>query len=668
MALNGDVKRNPVVGVWASVSRQGANLERSLSEQAPTFRQVSRHGIPHVAFALFGSTIGLAKPGGPEDRLQARAPKDDHLQTDFLAAALDPVPPHRIERAQGRKAPTAPRHDIQALFLKGIGKDNGATFGFDLNTHTMNADADPKRIVPAEELRLNLSTPAPGRPESTGVLDGDLQGFPERAPTRRQHRRSADPDAGGRARRTLRHGTAAETGRQPGTRRRPDRLPLPQSPARGPVRHLITAAGAAVAVAGCVAGLLYLGPDTARPEATAPPAGAVAGTVGVGSGPWPRAMGRWVPSPPPGRQRSTPATRRPGPLWPVPRSNRPAPPSTRADSTPPTRHFAAPSSLDATDNYGAVTAQGLLANARHEFAQGRRYGLRATAMAPDRPDGYAVLADAEIQLGTLPTARTAVQRMLDIAPATAAYSRAAYDLETGGRPEDAAIALQRAVASAVTRTNGVSPRPVWATWPGPGASWTRRKVITGAPWPPYPDHPYGQAGIARVAAARGQTGRALGLYTRLVKRTPLPQFLLETLELRRATGAPAGGANGPPCRRRYGWSARTPVPVDPHLILYAADHGDPKVAVELGRREWKHARSVIVADALGLGATPRGAGHRGPHLRTPGEPQRDGRTPCSATTGALSSRHWHARGIPSSERGRRPEPTPCFLIRPDRDE
>ncbi|MCP3822923.1 DUF4331 domain-containing protein [Streptomyces sp. A3M-1-3] len=178
VALNGDPKRNPVVGVWASVSRQGANLKRSLSEQAPTFRQVSRHGTPHVAFALFGSTIGLAKPGGPEDRYQARVPKDDHLESDFLAAALDPAPPHRIEKAQGRKAPAAPRHDIQALFMKGIGKDNGAAFGFDLNTHTMNADADPKRIVLAEQLRLNLQTPVTASPKAHGVLDGDLQGFP----------------------------------------------------------------------------------------------------------------------------------------------------------------------------------------------------------------------------------------------------------------------------------------------------------------------------------------------------------------------------------------------------------------------------------------------------------------------------------------------------------
>lgn len=178
VALRGDVKRNPVVGVWASVSRQGADLNRSLAAQAPTFRQVSRLATPHLAFALFGSTVGLAVPGGPEDRLQARAPKDDHLEADFLATTLDPVPPHRVERAQGRKAPATPRRDIQALFMRGIGKDNGAAFGFDLNTHAMNADADPRRIVLAEELRLNLGTPLTAAPKAYGVLDGDLQGFP----------------------------------------------------------------------------------------------------------------------------------------------------------------------------------------------------------------------------------------------------------------------------------------------------------------------------------------------------------------------------------------------------------------------------------------------------------------------------------------------------------
>ncbi|MCT2542002.1 DUF4331 domain-containing protein [Streptomyces atratus] len=178
VALKGDPARNPVIGVWASVSRPGADLGRSLAKQAPTFRQVSRHGNPHLAFTVYGSTIGLSRPGGPEDRFQARAPKDDHLENEFLADTLDPVPPHRIQAAQGYPAPATPRTDIQALFLKGIGKDNGAKFGFDLNTHTMNADADPSRIVMAEELRLNLMTPITAAPRAMGLVDGDRQGFP----------------------------------------------------------------------------------------------------------------------------------------------------------------------------------------------------------------------------------------------------------------------------------------------------------------------------------------------------------------------------------------------------------------------------------------------------------------------------------------------------------
>jgi tetratricopeptide (TPR) repeat protein len=352
------------------------------------------------------------------------------------------------------------------------------------------------------------------------------------------------------------------------------------------VRRLITAVGAAVAVAGCVAGLLHLGPDTSRPRATATPAGAHSAGISPvdaarkGTEAYPDDPAAWA-----GLARAEIEQAR-----------------TTLDAG---RLVAADKALhrslalDGTDNYAAVTGQGLLANARHEFAQGREYGLRATRMAPDRPDGYAVLADAEIQLGNYPQARAAVQRMLDIAPATAAYSRAAYDLETGGRPEDAAIALQRALDSAVTpdERGFVEARLgdlAWSRGKADQAERHYRRALAAVP-----DHPYGQAGIARVAAARGHTGKALDLYARLVERTPLPQFLLETLELRRATGGSRQGSERAVLSAQVRMVRADGGPVDPHLILYAADHGDPEVALELARREWKHAQSVIVADALG---------------------------------------------------------------------
>ncbi|MEV0319406.1 DUF4331 domain-containing protein [Streptomyces sp. NPDC050658] len=178
VALKGDPQRNPVVGVWSTVSRPGADLSRSLARQAPAFRQISRQGIPHVAFGLYGTTIGLQRGNGPEDRFQHRTPAEDQDAKGFLDTTLDPVPPRKIAEAQNFPAPAAPRNDIQALFLKGIGADNGAKFGYDLNSHAMNADADADRIALAEELRLNLTTPVTAKPDPDGVLAGDKQGFP----------------------------------------------------------------------------------------------------------------------------------------------------------------------------------------------------------------------------------------------------------------------------------------------------------------------------------------------------------------------------------------------------------------------------------------------------------------------------------------------------------
>ncbi|MEV2258589.1 tetratricopeptide repeat protein [Streptomyces anulatus] len=351
------------------------------------------------------------------------------------------------------------------------------------------------------------------------------------------------------------------------------------------MKRLITAVGGAVAVAGCVVGLLQLGPDTSGPRPAAVPAGAHSAYV----------------SPVDAARKATEAYPDDPAVWAgLARAEieqaRTTLDAGRLDAAD--KALRRSLALDGADNYAAVTGQGLLANARHEFAKGREDGLQATRMAPDRPAGYAVLADAEIQLGNYPQARAAVQRMLDIAPTTAAYSRAAYDLETNGRPEDAAIALQRALDSAVTpdEQGFVEARLgdlAWSRGKVDQADRHYRRAVAAVP-----DHPYGQAGIARVTAAQGHTGKALELYARLVGRTPVPQFLLESLELRHPAGNSNQGSEKAALAAQVQMARADKGPVDPHLILYAADHGDPKAAVELGRRAWKNARSVIVADAL----------------------------------------------------------------------
>ncbi|MFC8826322.1 tetratricopeptide repeat protein [Streptomyces sp. NPDC057137] len=380
------------------------------------------------------------------------------------------------------------------------------------------------------------------------------------------------------------------------------------------MRRLITAAGGAVAVAGCVAGLLYLGPATESPTATAPAAtapagGAPGGSVPVGGAPAGDALAAGALDT--ARKRTETYPRDPvgwaalaGAEIEQARTTMDAARLEAAD-----RALRRSLALDRTGNYAADVGRGQLANARHQFAQGREHGLRATRMAPDRPDGYAVLADAEIQLGHYQAARAAAQRLLDLAPASGAYSRAAYDLETNGRPADAAIALKRAVDSAST----TGERAFAQTRLG-DLAWSRGELDRAAKHYRYalstePDYPYAVAGTARVLAARGEPDKALDAYERLAARTPLPQFLLEAVELRASMSkaskaAKAGAGDSRPGGEAAALAAQVRLlradggPVDPYLALFAADHGDPAVAVELMRGEWKRTRSVITADAL----------------------------------------------------------------------
>ncbi|MFE6026041.1 tetratricopeptide repeat protein [Streptomyces niveus] len=364
------------------------------------------------------------------------------------------------------------------------------------------------------------------------------------------------------------------------------------------MRRLITAVGGAAVVGGCVAGLLYLGPATESPTAAAPAAGApAAGTPAAGTGA--AATGALDTA----RKRTKAYPRDPvgwaslaGAEIEQARTTLDAAPLEAAD-----RALRRSLALDGTRNYAAAVGRGQLANARHEFTRGREHGLRATRMAPDRPDGYAVLADAEIQLGHYPAARAAVQRLLDLAPGSAAYARAAYDLETNGRPADAGIALKRAVDSASTPGERAFAQTrlgdlAWSRGQlGRAAAYYREALETE------PEYPYAVAGTARVLAARGEPGKALDAYERLTERTPLPQFLLEAVELR--ASMPKAGDAGPGAAEaalsaQVRLSRADGGPVDPHLALFAADHGDPADAVQLMRREWAHTRSVITADAL----------------------------------------------------------------------
>ncbi|MBW8483150.1 DUF4331 domain-containing protein [Actinomadura parmotrematis] len=168
LALKGDAGRNPVVGVWATTDRQGADA-RLGGHRAGGWHQVSRLGNPLVNEAV--------APAGLKDAFNRLDPSQDHTVKPLVDRVLKPEVPALIQQIYGIKAPATPRRDLAEIFLTGIAKSTGPIKA-DLNSQLLNKDVSAKRFTPAETLRLNMAVPAAARPNRLGVLGGDLQGFP----------------------------------------------------------------------------------------------------------------------------------------------------------------------------------------------------------------------------------------------------------------------------------------------------------------------------------------------------------------------------------------------------------------------------------------------------------------------------------------------------------
>jgi len=179
LAIGGNATANPVIGIWSTTDRRSASVA---GDSAPDnqFVQVSRLGNPLVNEAVI--------PLQYKDAFNTIGPDVDHTLAPVVAKVLDPILPHLIQSIYGVPAPTTNRNDLFEIFLTGISKANAGVDGdpakvldVDLNSQDLNAGAAASRggaFVPSEMLRLNMSVPPAAKPNSYGVLAGDIAGFP----------------------------------------------------------------------------------------------------------------------------------------------------------------------------------------------------------------------------------------------------------------------------------------------------------------------------------------------------------------------------------------------------------------------------------------------------------------------------------------------------------
>ncbi|MFJ4920298.1 DUF4331 domain-containing protein [Streptomyces sp. NPDC088725] len=169
LALRGSATRNPVVGIWSTTERRGATVTDSRTKAGGDWRQVSRLGNPLVNEVVV--------PLAYKDAFNSISPDQDHTVQPVVDKVYDPILPKLIQQVYGVPAPKTPRNDLAEIYLTGICKACGPIKA-DLNAQSLNKDADPRQIIPAEELRLNMGVAPAKNPQRLGVLAGDLAGFP----------------------------------------------------------------------------------------------------------------------------------------------------------------------------------------------------------------------------------------------------------------------------------------------------------------------------------------------------------------------------------------------------------------------------------------------------------------------------------------------------------
>ncbi|WP_371778131.1 DUF4331 domain-containing protein [Streptosporangium subroseum] len=157
IALKGDARRNPVVGVWSTVDKWSPK----------GYVQVSRLGQPLVNEVVV--------PAGLKDAFNALSPHQDAGVPAVVKRVTNPEVPKLLAAIYGLKAPKTPRADLVEIFLTGVAKANGPIKA-DLNSQSLNKDAG--KLRPSEMLRLNMAIAPAATPNRLGVLAGDLQGFP----------------------------------------------------------------------------------------------------------------------------------------------------------------------------------------------------------------------------------------------------------------------------------------------------------------------------------------------------------------------------------------------------------------------------------------------------------------------------------------------------------
>jgi tetratricopeptide (TPR) repeat protein len=249
----------------------------------------------------------------------------------------------------------------------------------------------------------------------------------------------------------------------------------------------------------------------------------------------------------------------------------------------------------------AIVGKATIALARHQFADALRLGQTAQTQSPHLARVWGVIGDALVELGRYDESADAVQTMVDLRPDLSSYSRVSYQRELRGHLDSAITAMEDAVLAGGPNTENTEYVRVLL-----GNLWflsgdlDKAEASYSASLAHSPGYVYALAGLARVAAARGDVAGAIDLYQQATDRVPFPDLLIALGETQEAAGRTTdSAATYQFVRDIEALFTANGVNTDLDIALFEADHGDVALALTRAQEAFTEAPTVRAADALG---------------------------------------------------------------------
>ncbi|HEV2766481.1 MAG TPA: tetratricopeptide repeat protein [Acidimicrobiales bacterium] len=255
----------------------------------------------------------------------------------------------------------------------------------------------------------------------------------------------------------------------------------------------------------------------------------------------------------------------------------------------------------APDDPTTVIGQGALALALHRFPEALELGIRATQMLPASADAWAVLVDAQVEMGYYADAENSLQRMLDLRPGLPALARTSYLRELHGDVPGAIEAMTRAAAAGsrpddVARVSALLGDLYLLQGHLEAATAAYEEALESSPM-------LVSAGVgrARALATGGQLEEAVGVLEGVIERFPAPEAVVLLGDLQTRAGRSAEAAETYALVEAIAaLQEDAGQVVDLEMAVFVADRGEDSArAVELARAAHQvRPANVYVNDAL----------------------------------------------------------------------